>query len=148
MTDAQACDRIHDQASVPGKRPPQPMRRAYDVGQVAGPPRWADLHSAASPFTKAANLVEDGDEMSCRIPPDRIEVRNPTSDVGHSEPVIGRPGASREPGARIDLPTLDRQTVPVGVEGKRCRGNRAPLGGTDQSGDCGMFAVSSDDQCR
>src|SRR4030095_4055280 len=104
------------------KCPSRPIGCAYDVRQVARAPCWADLNRGARPFTQAPGLVEGGHDMSCGIVPNLVEVRNPPSDIGESEPVVCRPGADRISRRRIDLATLDRQTVPVRVEPVRVEG--------------------------
>src|SRR4249919_317891 len=86
--------------------------------------------------------------MSRRIPLGRPEVGRSAGDVGHGEPVIGRPRASRETIAGIDLATLDGQTVPIGVEGERGWGDSTALGCADKSDDRGVLTVSSDNQSR
>src|SRR4029450_10900721 len=122
MADADTGDRVHHQTGVAGKCPSRPIGCAYDVRQVARAPWWADLNRGAGPFTQAPGLVEGGHDMSCGIVPNLVELRNPPSDIGESEPVVCRPGADRISRRRIDLATLDRQTVPVRVEPLRVEG--------------------------
>src|SRR4029450_6958247 len=112
MADAEAGDRVHHQTGVAGKCPSGPVSCPYEVRQVARTPCWADLNRGARPFAQAPGLVESGHDMSCGIAPNLVEVRNPPGDIGEGESVVCRPGADRISHRRIDLATLDGQTVP------------------------------------
>src|SRR4029450_9775199 len=103
MTDAEAGDRIHHESSAPAHSPSGAAAPAYQIGKIAGPPRPADLHGPTGSLTQAAGLVESGNEVSCWIPADCLEVRDRPSNVCHRETVIGRPGAGCESGAGVDL---------------------------------------------
>ena len=127
MADAIAGYGIHDEASVASERPSRSVGGAYHVGEVAGPSRWAHLNGRPGAFTEAANLVESGDDMSRRIPPNMIKFGDGSCDVGQSEPFIRRPCADCKSLARVDFPALDRQAVPIGVTGESSCGAVATL---------------------